>query len=236
MNEKDCDKKFKELEDAAEECESLDELFCLWQKAHMAEENPEKTFPQSPDGKKPPKDAFRGSFCLDGITSAKGHEKGIDYELKPHVDVLFVLKESNTGGKPEKKGKFWFDGNPEQSERIDYCKKFVKILKILDANENCRFGYMNLNKRGGYRRTHLPSLKRYVKKYAKFIKKQIQLHSPKIVVFCGCYDVAVSNVLDMDKWKGKSDTANIDGEEMTLHYVYHPSYSSFKKSLDNLCK
>ena len=55
------------------------------------------------------------------------------------------------------------------------------------------FGYVNLNKRGGFGRTDYTRLKNYAKRYRAFLKRQLALMAPEKIVFCGCYDGAAED-------------------------------------------
>ena len=71
---------------------------------------------------------------------------------------------------------------------------------------------INLNKRGGYSYCVWNTLNTYVKKYQGFIRKQISLISPDLIVCCG-YDV---------KWL-LQEYALAPKTVQTI-WVYHPSY------------
>ena len=97
------------------------------------------------------------------------------------------------------------------------------------------FGYMNLNKRGGFGSTDSKQLKNYVNKYQYFIKRQIELHDPQIVVFCGCFDGIADQLFNIEsKWNGNFVYGNIGDKNVRLYYVYHPSCSRFKNSFEYL--
>lgn len=224
------------------EINSLKALFDAWESAHEKEEKPEETFPAYPVCKTQLEiEALKKSFCPDGVTSEAGNVK-FDQESNAHVDVLFVLKEANINGRAETNKTFWFDQKPEDSDRKRYCKKLMAALKILkdkkmlDDSVNGRFGYMNLNKRGGFGHTSPKKLKNYVIKYSDYINRQIELHSPKIIIFCGCYNVVAKNVLGVEKWNKKPGRTKINGKETHLYYIYHPAAPTFQKSLENLKK
>lgn len=77
---------------------------------------------------------------------------------------------------------------------------------------------INLNKRGGYSYCVWNTLNTYVEKYQDFIRKQISLISPDLIVCCG-YDV---------KWLVQEYNLVPDGVQTI--WVYHPSYFAISDS------
>ena len=77
---------------------------------------------------------------------------------------------------------------------------------------------INLNKRGGYSYCVWNTLNTYVKKYQDFIRKQISLISPDLIVCCG-YDV---------KWLIQE--YSIVADDIQTIWVYHPSYFAISDS------
>ncbi len=231
---------FEKIKGEISSAQNLGDLFCLWKEAHQLEENPKNTFPTK--GGKILDDSFLCSFCPDGVTSLKGGETNDN----PHVDVLFVLKEANTDGKAEKNDKFWFNDNTETHE-VDEAKELYRkrlcfaLQTLKKSNPDIsvdRFGYMNVNKRGGYGGTCPAQLRNYAEHYADFLRKQIELHSPKHIVFCGCYDAVATTLYGIEKWNGIAQERTIEDEKVKLYYIYHPSEiicdSKFTKSLSCL--
>ncbi len=228
---------FEKILEEIPSMKNIDDLFSLWKKAHELEENPKNTFPIN-DGQTPDI-AFRSSFCPDGVTSLKGDETNDD----PHVDVLFVLKEANTNGKAERNYNFWFnDGTETDDEKELYRKRLCQALQTLkESNPDIsidKFGYMNVNKRGGYGDTCHAQLENYAKQYADFLRKQIELHSPKHVVFCGCYDAVATTLYGIGEWNRIAQSVKIGESKVKLYYIYHPSKrncdSKFEESLSRL--
>ncbi|MDO4287584.1 MAG: hypothetical protein Q4C55_00205 [Eubacterium sp.] len=223
---------------------TLSELFDLYSKTHGNECHTEDTFPRHPKTKAYPDDpeAFKTSFCWDGVTSITG---GVDQKnVEPKIKVLFILKESNNGGiaTPYEDKVFWFNDKPKVPARIRYQEKLSLVLDILDVNTKANFGYMNLNKRGGFGSTTYRQLKQYVLNYKSFIKRQIELHDPEYIVFCGCYYMFASLIFKDEfrlqsvpvKWPHKPVEINLNGHTTKLLHVYHPAYSRFKESLKYL--
>lgn len=245
--------RFDESEPMEVHAESLDRLFELWRAAHAAEESESlaNTLPKCHCcGRYPDEmENYKKKFITDGVTSLKGNESNSE----PKVDVLFILKEANTDGKSGAEESFWFNETVEATHsgdkskrsyntRQNYAKKFKAVLEALKIPnaDRCKFGYMNLNKRGGFAGTTRSQLTEYTKKYKCFIRRQIELHDPKIIVFCGCYDRIAKIIFEKDtngkeieEWhkRSKSVTVRLGENDIALYYVYHPAYSGFGKSL-----
>ena len=233
---------FSQLEERAKRATTIEELFCLWRKAHAAEVG-EETFPcrRRRKGEKPeePNDPdFKKSFCEDGVTSF-----GRKHSQNQTADVVFVLKEAhleetsevNCAAQLEKY--FWFnqcDQNDKSYKR--YAANLKKAMCALygQVQDDVAFGYINLNKRGGFGKTNSKRLESYVEKYNAFLKKQLELMQPKTIVFCGCYDGVAEKLFELKdkKWKRQPVSTMLNGREVTLYYIYHPAYPRFKNSLD----
>ena len=197
-----------------ENVDSIEELFELWQKAHREESERDYFGTNIP----------KGAFLPDGI---------IDYDKykKSNIKVLLIAKEANWYLKDkeydEKMGfdMFWHrevafgNGNVHEtqfSKRLSMLANAVIKNDYKTVNKSHEalksVAVMNLNKRGGYAYCVWDTLNTYVKKYRCFIKREIELLNPDIIVCCG-YDV---------KWL--LDEYNIVSNETKKVWVYHPSY------------
>ncbi len=245
---------FCNKQDDLSQAKDLESLFDVWKDAHLEEKAPEETLPFSSKehilGRN-----FQGNFFRDGVTTLAGHEP---QSVPPKVDILFVLKESNASeeshteesnanGDSHSCAPFWFneldesDQSLEKASSISARKRYKKNLEMALCRlgqDSChtRFGYMNLNKRGGFGSTHYVQLKAYTAKYRRFILRQIELHDPQTIVFCGCYNGIASLLFKnvRSTWDCQPKTAQINGHPVKLFYLYHPACPSFKKSLPNL--
>ncbi len=238
----------EELKNKINKCKTLDELFNLWKQAHKDEENFFETFPKCPYCGGVPNENFKGSFCRDGITSLNGNLNK-DKTITEVVKVLFVLKESNCGGH-KVNDEFWFDENTEGDEtRKKYAEKLASVFKNIGkpADSEYKFGYMNLNKRGGYGSTNRKQLEAYTLEYYNFIKKEIEILSPDYIIFCGCFDAFVKACKEKDnqclhKWNQKDPQKqkyNINKNKYAyIVNIYHPAsrQNDFKNSLEILKK
>ena len=230
------------IEQAVAKCDRLEDLFALWKAAHLCEQLPEDhypdTYPLGAAGKQVSDlQAFKRSFCPDGVTSIGA---SVEQPCTHKVQALFILKEANLTSedtiKPETGDCFWFNDCQTDQTRMDYAQKFKLALNKLGQSDTASFGYMNLNKRGGFGKCNDRQLRNYVKKYQCFIKKEIELLAPNIMICFGCFDV-VAGILGLQSWEhaGPQQVALPDHEApVDIHYVYHPSCARYEKSLENL--
>ena len=131
-----------------------------------------------------------------------------DPQKPPKIEVLFILKESNLYDKktasisPEENWRFWFNSPDDKKDRVKETYK-NKIRIVLDKlyeeriiehkyTDDTPFGYMNINKRGGYGHTDMSRLTEYAHKYEKRINQQIGIMKPKVIVCSGCFDLMKS--------------------------------------------
>lgn len=114
-------------------------------------------------------------------------------------------------------------------------KRFSEAMaKLPGGLETKIFGYMNLNKRGGGAKTDPTRLSAYAKKYSDFIRREIELLRPKIILCCGCFDAA-AQALGLKSWEeAKIQRYSYPGASTTVIHIYHPRYSRFGKGLENI--
>lgn len=214
---------FEDIEKTVQNAQTLSDLFRLWQKAHEFDPNWEATFPRSKESGAV--EAFKTSFCIDGVSSLYGKYSGGD-----KADVLFILKESNIGQDELRKAgtthPFWFNEEPTHSTREKYAKRFKAVLERYEPEWDVKapIGYMNLNKRGGAGYTEAKRLTTYVTEYQRFIMKEIELMSPSVIFLCGCEN-SFHSITDSCMSQVTSD-----GMPMIIS-LYHPSYPRFDDCL-----
>lgn len=201
---------------------TMDELFDTWKDAHCNEENTKYIGPSIP----------KNVFLPDGIIDEEKFDK---QELK----VLFIAKEANWYQADENPDlskpvgtMFWhkrvaFDEVPKTmfSYRLSMLtnallsKKEDRFTNIDKTHEGLQsVAVINLNKRGGYSYCVWETLNTYVKKYQDYIRREIELISPDMIVCCG-YDV---------KWLIDEYTLAPNVEKVI--WVYHPSYFAISDS------
>jgi len=198
---------------------NLNELFALWKHAHTTEENYEATTIIGME---------KNSFIADGYIFEHNYSR-----------VLFVLKEVNQLGydgandPSERTHITWYQEYINKGKNVNQSKQHEKMGRmacyILDKNE-CpleeeikaglgRAAFMNLNKRGGGSKAE--KVEPYTTKYAEFIKKQISLLNPDIIVCLGTFEL-VKRIADA------KDKRVID--------MWHPAYRMPGLKRDPQCK
>lgn len=190
---------FEEITEKAKSTETLDELFSLWKKAHVAEENYEETTIPTIEQK---------SFIADGYVSED------DYKKTP-LKVLFVLREANIATHRDEKdnpelrthknfyGDFLKDiGNdnlPKQKQKMARMAYYLQHPELSEEERKrpdeegmkralASCAYMNINKRGGDKKVNWEKFDGYFRTYIVFITKQIEILNPDTIVLIGSND------------------------------------------------
>lgn len=212
---------------------TLGKLFELWLKEHkksgpnereQAENIRESTFPdlnctKDKNGVRQVKccaDKFYESFCYDGFLTDRQEGK---------KTILFICREANIADEkhicnhmllPETTrsgncfGQFWMKEQflcLEKRKSNKYCELIEKIIG--EFPEPANLAYMNLNKRGGFGTCNMARVGHYVKLYHAYIKKEIELIQPDLMICGGTYDTVIKYFSDFqDKCKN----------------YYHPCY------------
>ncbi|MDD4688634.1 MAG: hypothetical protein PHE51_02675 [Eubacteriales bacterium] len=202
-----------------EKANNLAELFALWKHAHTVEDNYEETTTA---------DMEKESFITDGYIFEDTYSR-----------VLFVLKEVNQRGKSgakdpsERTHITWYQDFIKVGENINQSKQHEKMGRmacyVLDKNESPleeeiknglrRSAFMNLNKRGGSNKAE--KVDPYARKYAEFIKKQISLLNPDVIVCLGTFEQV---------------KALVDTKDKRVIDMWHPAYRMSGLKRDPQCK
>lgn len=168
--------------------EQLIQLFKTWKREHAKDPNCEKTCP----GDMCNNEEFVKSFIADGCADFKKYKNA-------KKKILFILKEPGNlrsegnfiGNRPLEKSikEQWYSYvvenkmNCYDKSKI-YYRNFKAMADIIgvDLSETAM---MNLNKRGGYAAgTNDKRLECYTRQYEGFIRKQIDILKPDIIVAC----------------------------------------------------
>ena len=198
---------FDEINNMVDSCANLDDLFMLWKKAHVAEENYEETTVTDTLTNKSSKTAYGGiskdSFIKDGYIDEESYKKA-------SKKILFILKEANIQAyrsendlhNPSEASQICFYRNyicseeekpkvlntPRQQEKMGRIahyiftgSKIADIKEVKNALKCCAF--MNINKRGGSNKAS--KVNAYLSKYQKFVNKQIEILSPDFIIIVG---------------------------------------------------
>lgn len=186
------------------------------------------------------------SFTPDGIIDEEAWDKG--------DKILFILKEANAESFAKAEygkcleefeqhdiqvdnGQFWFGdmvrADEEKAEKDRIGLKLKQIGVLLTGKEHFSLksvAYMNLNKRGGSAKANNKVISGYLEKYYEdYIKKEIEIIKPKIIVVsCGNYDF----VHELKKYLDN------DFKNVTVKFYYHPAArkrtEDYLKGIDNL--
>lgn len=199
---------------------NLDELFALWRHAHAIEENYEATTTTGIE---------KVSFIADGYIF-KDSYKGVLFVLK-EVNLLDHKNDSYIASHREHIT--WYKDFIKEEKNVNRPKQHEKMGRmacyVLDKNESpskeeikaglSRAAFMNLNKRGGS--NVAKKVEPYTTKYAEFIKKQISLLNPSVIICLGTFE-QVKRIVDTN------DRQVID--------MWHPAYRMPGLKRDSQCK
>ena len=199
----------------------------------------------------------KGSFTIDGIV----HEECWNGLAKKRKNkVLYILREANGNasemgpeGKEVDDGDFWFQKcvTGKETKVTDNIFQRIKEMQIIiqkygseakpDKEILSEVAYMNLNKRGGGASVDWKIFNDYIEKYKEYIKEEIAIIKPDIIVCCGTYWPLVDNILGLYKgekgpnWESEDkkdfdyDDAIINDEKgkephkARIINMYHPS-------------
>lgn len=181
-------KKFEELKKDVGECSCLSELFALWEKAHKAEDSYTETTVDGID---------KNFFIKDGYIDR-------DCYNKSEYKVLFILKEANILNYPKRDSQVGFYtnyiinnedlNNPKQQEKMGRMAYYLmngggenaktpSEIRLKDALNASAF--LNINKRGGAKKTIPHILNAYYNRYEQFLKREIEIINPDCIVMVG---------------------------------------------------
>lgn len=170
------------IEGQAAKCESLEELYLLWQMMQQMEEEPygNTCYPE----------IDQRSFHIDGIVSPEEFS-GTLYILKETnmrkyiqqgqtMPVISDIRQQAAAGR----------SRSGETEYLDYIAGMQKILngeaekRISDQKLLRQTALLYINKRGGKGAADEVSMD-YGRYYIEFLKRQIELLKPKRIVCCG---------------------------------------------------
>lgn len=193
---------------------TMDELFSAWEREHCAESDTSYLSKNIP----------AHIFLPDGIINPEEFEHATP-------KILFIAKEANwyqTDNDPSKEISTMFWHKEVAYGRVPKTTFSYRLSMLANAimySETNGYStinkshevlqsvaFMNLNKRGGYSYCIWETLKSYVCHYQDFVRKQIELIKPGLIVCCG-YDV---------KWL--LDEYSLAPLCENVIWVYHPSY------------
>ncbi len=192
-----------------EELKNLRELFNHWKDAQVHNEKTKEYMSKRKISVK--------SFCIDGYVDEECWERG--------DKILFVLREANGAHATEMDGDSIIVGNGEgksfwikneiqskneknipvmlkKLENVCFCLQEAGVLKNKErANFLKQSAFMNINKMGGYSSVHWPTLKKYAEQFKDYIKREIEIIAPEIIVCCGTEWLLKEKVYSEEEWK-----------------------------------
>lgn len=198
-------------------CSNIEELLALWKLAHKCEVKTDYITGNVPTY----------AFLPDGIINEESFAKS-------SPKILFIAKEAYWYGehddakeaaKNAENVMFWhrrvaYGEVPETifSKRLAMLANAIFNDDFKNINKNHTalrsVAVINLNKRGGFVGCVWKTLEEYVKRYAEFITKEIELISPQLIVCCGDgVRWLLGNYIQLDK-------------QIKVISLYHPSYWS----------
>lgn len=200
--------------------QEIENLFAEWQALQQKESYEEYLKYGAPE-------IAKDSFTYDGVINPPEYAKqGTKY--------LFISKESNIENEKNQRpfrsdgDNFWLRDVCLQKEKPSIFSKrlamFANAIYSLDFERvnKChdilnKVAFMNLNKRGGCSESKPKTIRKYTKKYAGFIKREIDMIKPDIIICCGS---GLRHLL------GK---IGICSPRYTVIEVCHPSYRKSDK-------
>lgn len=206
---------------------NLDELFIAW-KEFQTNDGLYNVFNKYCKNIAPT--AFAGDGIVDNVIFQKTGYK-----------VLYILNESNADAYVDitsDQSKWSFDSNfrdfaksGEKWKPSYLLTKICEMQRIILQNElgvkiniqqsALAFAVMNLNKRGGGKQISGSYLKEYFKPYVEkhtdFIKKEVEIINPDLIVWCGTNTYSLKGYVLPDIYKKKT------------FLMWHPSYTRISK-------
>ena len=195
------------------EITSVDVLFAQWQEAHCSERDTSYLGPNIP----------KHMFLPDGVIASQQFSEA-------KQKILFIAKEANwfqadAAVSPDEPVETMFWHREVAFGRVDKTQFSYRLSMLANAITTGDYAMVdksheilqsvavvNLNKRGGYAYCVWDTLNSYVKTYQDFIRRQIRMIDPDLIVCCG-YDV---------KWL--LNEYNLAPDCSNVIWVYHPSY------------
>lgn len=217
-------------------CATLEDLFEMWKEEQINESEGDWKITKGQT-----ENIKKGTFCIDGIID-------MDHYQKQNVKVLFITNEANADGYTKDKPanricdfiEYYDRGQDcwrgKMRERI--CALYMTITGQFDVAPQTvakDFAFMNLNKRGGTNYVKDGKhIDKYCSIYAPFIKREIELIDPDIIVWLG------ANTFDMDihtKYLGAVKKKEkvfmvLHGEQVPIIRMWHTSATriNYRKS------
>lgn len=211
--------------------EQLEQLFIEWEYAQ--ENEPDFSWGRTCGGKNITKSHFRRDGIIDEAVFSKEKRK-----------VLFISNEANddeysakSNPKPSNIDDYrryyetghddWLGKMRERTSAIYKVIAGVGINEMSDSDAAIHYAVMDLNKRGGGADVAgAVHIQEYCKYYKDFIKKEIEIINPDVIVWLGTktYDMSLHiNYLEAKQSGGKV-YFYIDSKQIPILRMWHTSY------------
>lgn len=217
----------EEAKKEIDKCSEITTLFDYWEKVQECDPN----YDDQTTG------IHISSFTEDGIVDKNKWET-----TEKGKKVLYILREANgsrsiVDGKVDK-GNFWFKECIENNIGLDnrIFKRIVQMQKIIEVKGNDtevlkQTAFMNINKRGGLSAVDWKVLNNYAITYKDFIKKEIEIIDPDIIVCCGTYWTLVDQIYGVydkqqEEWKDRwvyTYKLKLNNKDVVVYNMWHPS-------------
>ena len=210
--------------------EQLEQLFIEWEYAQ--ENEPDSSWKLTQGGENITKSHFRRDGIIDEAIFSKEKRK-----------VLFISNEANDDEYSAK-------SNPKPNTIDDYQKYYetgcddylgkmrertsaiykiiagIEINEMSDSDAAIHYAVMDLNKRGGGSSAKVERIQEYCKYYKEFIRKEIEIINPDIVVWLGTktYDTDLPINYLGAKRIGDKIYFLIDDKQIPILRMWHTSY------------
>lgn len=190
--------------DEIKNVKNIEELFEKWNDTQTESENTKTTKKAEKRG------ISKNSFCRDGAIDKECWEKE-DSKKR----ILYILREANGSnatsvekdgilvGEYKKDKSFWAQTEIKKhkndlSHLPILLKKLLNVCSIVNEKKKWDFStenyepmnktaFMNINKMGGYSSVNWPMLIAYAEEYRDFIKQEIEILNPDVIVCCGTH-------------------------------------------------
>lgn len=182
-------------------------------------------------------DTLIGKFVRDGIIDESEFDK-------QSIKVLFISNEANCG-KDHRYENEWDEPLDRRANFLDYYKNDKDWTGRLRERVSClyqvitndysqkahevanRFAFMNLNKNGGEATCNIEHIEKYCMSYKNYIKKEIEIINPDIIVWLACntFDSSIPEQLGID-----TETATIElSKKVPVIRMWHTSFWQVKR-------
>lgn len=210
--------------------EQLEQLFIEWEYAQ--ENEPDSSWKLTQGGENITKSHFRRDGIIDEAVFSKEKRKVLFISNEPN-DNDYSAKSNLKPNNIDDYRKYYetgYDGwKGKMRERTSAIYKVVAGIEINEmsySNAAIHYAVMDLNKRGGGAAAKVERIQEYCKYYKEFIKKEIEIINPDVIVWLG------TNTYDKKlhiKYLGAKQIADkiyflINNKQIPILRMWHTAY------------